>query len=179
MVAPTLVGALLVCDAGTDHEVNARLVEVEAYMGEDDPASHAHRGPTRRSSIMFAEPGHLYVYLSYGIHQCANVVCSPAGTASAVLLRAAIVERGAPTVRARRGEAVPTPRLLSGPGNLCRGLGIRLSDNDAGLCGDGRFRIETAASAVPVSSGPRVGITRAVERPLRFWWTNHPAVSRR
>ena len=81
------------------------MVEVEAYLGLEDPASHAHRGPTPRAAIMFGPPGHLYVYLSYGMHFCANVVCEPEGRAGAVLLRAAAVERGEQTVRARRGGA--------------------------------------------------------------------------
>jgi DNA-3-methyladenine glycosylase len=176
-VAPDLVGALLVADAGTADEVRARIVEVEAYLGEDDPASHAFRGPTPRSSIMFGRPGRLYVYLSYGMHHCANVVCGPPGTASAVLLRAAAVEGGAAAVRDRRGPTVAAARLLSGPGNLCRGLAIGAADNGADLCQAGRLRLEGAPDAPPLSSGPRVGISRAAERRLRFWWTGHPAVS--
>jgi DNA-3-methyladenine glycosylase len=176
-VARDLVGALLVVDAATPDEVRARIVEVEAYLGEDDPASHAHRGPTPRSSIMFGPPGHLYVYFSYGMHHCANVVCGPAGTAAAVLLRAAAVESGGPVVRARRGEKATGSRLLSGPGNLCRGLAIDAADNGVDLCRRGRLRLEPASPTPPLSSGPRVGINRAADLPLRFWWTGHPAVS--
>lgn len=179
-MAPELLGALLIADPGGGLEVRARIVEVEAYLGADDPASHAHRGPTPRASIMFGEPGRLYVYLSYGMHHCANVVCAPVGTASAVLLRAAVVERGEAVVRERRGAAtVATDRLLSGPGNLCRGLGILLTDNGADLCGAGRVRLAAAGGAVPVSAGPRIGISRAADLPLRFWWTGHSAVSGR
>lgn len=177
-MAPELLGAVIVADAGTADEVRARIVEVEAYLGADDPASHAFRGPTPRASIMFGEPGHLYVYLSYGMHHCANVVCAPVGRASAVLLRAAVVEHGEAVVRTRRGEAVPAARLLSGPGNLCRGLGIVIADNGADLLGAGRIRVLGDGGTVPVTTGPRVGISRAVQLPLRFSWTGHPAVSR-
>jgi DNA-3-methyladenine glycosylase len=178
-VARELVGALLVVDAGTPDEVRARIVEVEAYLGEDDPASHAFRGRTARSSIMFGPPGHLYVYLSYGMHHCANVVCGPEGTASAVLLRAAAAEFGEAAVRARRGRSDSGNRLLSGPGNLCRGLAIGLGDNGADLCGQGRLFLKARADPPPLSSGPRVGVSRAADVPWRFWWTGHPAVSLR
>ena len=178
-MAPGLVGALLVVDGGTVDEVRARLVEVEAYLGVADAASHAARGPTPRAAIMFGEPGHLYVYLSYGVHHCANVVCSPPGHASAVLLRAAAVEHGEAVVRRRRGPTAGDERLLSGPGNLCRGLALDLADNGADLCGGDRVRIEARRQTPPVARGMRVGITKAVEMPLRFWWSGHPAVSGR
>jgi DNA-3-methyladenine glycosylase len=178
-VARDLVGAVLIADPGTPDEVRARLVEVEAYLGEDDPASHAHRGPTPRSSIMFGPPGHLYVYLSYGVHHCANVVCGAEGTAAAVLLRAAIVDSGAAVVRERRSTPAGGDRLLSGPGNLCRGLAITAADNGLDLCGGGRIRLEQSPDVPALSVGPRVGISRAADLPLRFWWTGHPAVSGR
>jgi DNA-3-methyladenine glycosylase len=171
------VGALIVTGAGTAAEVGARIVEVEAYRGSDDPASHAFRGPTPRASIMFGEAGHLYVYFTYGMHHCANVVCAPAGTASAVLLRAAVVEQGEETVRARRGDLPARARLLSGPGNLCKGLGLTVADNGADLCRAGPIHLEARASGVPLQTGPRVGIRRAVDLPLRFWWAGHAAVS--
>jgi DNA-3-methyladenine glycosylase len=177
-VARDLVGASIVADAGTPEEVRARLVEVEAYLGGDDPASHAFRGPTPRASIMFGPAGRLYVYFSYGMHHCANVVCGPDGTAAAVLLRAAVVTAGEPVVRSRRGAAATSTRLLSGPGNLCRGLAIGRADNGTDLCASGRVHLERGTEQVPVSSGPRVGISRAADLPLRFWWTGHPAASR-
>lgn len=176
-MAPDLVGATLVVDAGTPDEVRARLVEVEAYLGLDDAASHAARGPTPRAAIMFGEPGRLYVYLSYGMHHCANVVCSPAGPASAVLLRAAALEHGEAVVRRRRGASVPRHRLLSGPGNLCRGLGLDLADNGADLCRGERLRLDARTDVPPTARGPRVGISRAAELPLRFWLLGDPAVS--
>lgn len=177
-VAHDLVGAQIVADAGSADEVRACIVEVEAYLGQEDPASHAFRGPTPRASIMFGQAGHLYVYLSYGMHHCANVVCGPDGAAAAVLLRAATVTRGEAVVRARRGPAATSERLLSGPGNLCRGLAIAGGDNGADLCRPGRLHLEARSGEAPVSSGPRVGITRAADLPLRFWWTGHPAASR-
>jgi DNA-3-methyladenine glycosylase len=177
-VAHDLIGAMIVADAGGAEEVRACVVEVEAYLGRQDPASHAFRGPTARASIMFGEAGHLYVYLSYGMHHCANVVCESDGTAAAVLLRAATVTRGEAVVRTRRGPAVSSERLLSGPGNLCRGLAIDVRDNGADVCGPGRIQLEARAGEPPVSSGPRVGISRATDLALRFWWTGHPSVSR-
>jgi DNA-3-methyladenine glycosylase len=180
-VAADLVGTRLLCDAGTDDEVQALVVEVEAYLGLEDPASHAHRGPTPRAAIMFGPPGHLYVYLSYGMHFCANVVCEPEGRAGAVLLRGAAVERGEAAVRRRRGAPAgpTTAALLRGPGNLGNGLGLTLADNGLDLCDPaGRLRFLGALAAPPLAIGPRVGISRAADRPLRFAWADHPAVSR-
>jgi DNA-3-methyladenine glycosylase len=158
------------------------IVEVEAYLGAADPASHAHRGPTPRAAIMFGPPGHLYVYLSYGIHFCANVVCEPEGQAGAVLLRGAVLEAGEEVVRGRRGRGGRRPAfasLLSGPGNLGAGLGLILADNGLDLCDPGsRLRLLGRETQVPLAVAPRVGITRAADRPLRFAWAGHPAVSR-
>ncbi|MHB8718136.1 MAG: DNA-3-methyladenine glycosylase [Candidatus Dormibacteria bacterium] len=175
-VAARLVGAVLEVDAGTPLAVRARIVEVEAYLGAEDAASHAARGPTPRSEVMFAEPGHLYVYLSYGVHHCANVVCSPPGVASAVLLRAAEVLDGAAVVEARRPATAPA-RLLSGPGNLCKGLHLGLADNREDLCGEGRLRIYERESEPVLARGPRIGISRATEAPLRLWDAASTAVS--
>lgn len=125
---------------------------------------------------MFGEPGHLYVYLSYGMHHCANVVTEPDGVAGAVLLRGAAVEVGEEMVRRRRGQ-VPASRLLRGPGNLCRGLDIGRGDNGADLCDVGRFTIAPAATPLTIVVGPRVGITQAPDLPLRFAIVDEPAVS--
>jgi DNA-3-methyladenine glycosylase len=188
-VARALVGAHLVCDPGTPDQVEAVLVEVEAYLGLDDPASHAHRGPVGRAAIMFGRPGHLYVYLAYGMHLCANVVCEPAEIAGAVLLRAARVVSGEAVVRRRRSapgrdrrrdgtRALATDALLRGPGNLGRGLGLSLADNGADLCAPaGRLRILPRVSPPPLQVSTRVGISRAADRPLRFAWAGDPAVS--
>lgn len=178
-VAEELIGATLVVRRD-GAEVRCRLVEVEAYLGTRDEASHARRGPTPRSRIMFEEPGHLYVYLSYGMHRCANLVCETAGTAGAVLLRAATVESGEALVRERRPACAAAERLLSGPGNLCRGLGIALADNGADLCApDAEIHLASGPVAPRVWRGPRVGISRNVDAPLRFAWAGHPAVSAR
>lgn len=181
-VARDLVGCSLLVDAGTPAEVRARIVEVEAYLGTEDEASHAHRGPTPRAAIMFGEPGHLYVYLSYGMHHCANLVTEVEGKAGAVLLRAAAVEAGEATVRARRSRGTapqrPAAALLRGPGNLCSGLGVDRSDNGIDVCAPGsRMAVLARPAPAPVAAGPRVGITRNAAPHLRFAWTGDPAVS--
>lgn len=180
-VAERLVGCLLVVDPGSGREVRARIVETEAYLGSEDPASHAFRGPDGRARVMFGPPGRLYVYVSYGLHHCANVVTEQDGVAGAVLLRAAAIDAGAELVAQRRRDAGaadrPPHRLLTGPGTLCRGLAIGAADNALDLCGGGRIVIE-AGEAVRVVRGPRVGITRNVDAPLRFCWADHPSLSR-
>ena len=181
-VARDLVGCTIVVDGGTESEVRAVIVEVEAYLGTSDPASHAYRGPTSRAAIMFGPPGRLYVYLSYGVHYCANVVTEADGTAGAVLLRAATVIAGEELVRHRRGTvgaAGPAAALLRGPGNLCQGLGIALADNGTDVsAADARVLVLAAARRPPLSRGRRVGISVAAEERLRFAWRGHPAVSR-
>ncbi len=193
-VARDLLGCRLVVDPGTPSEVVATLVEVEAYLGLEDPASHAYRGPTPRAGIMFGPPGHLYVYLSYGVHHCANLVTEVDGVAGAVLLRAAQVESGHAVVHRRRAapvsrraplaaaaaRVIPPHELLRGPGNLCRGLGIDLGDNGTDVCSTAS-RVELwpgDSRRPPIVRGARVGITRAADRPLRFAVRGHPAVSR-
>lgn len=178
-VAPELIGCGLVVDDGAERVI-ARIVEVEAYLGLDDPASHAFRGPTPRARIMFGEPGHLYVYLSRGIHHCANLVTERTGRAGAVLLRAAAVETGEEIVRLRRHAAagIDVEALLRGPGNLCRGLGLTRVDNGIDVCGHGaRVRVSARDNAPPVVTAVRVGINVAADRLLRFAWSGHNAVS--
>ncbi len=169
LVAPDLLGAVLTVDG-----VGVRLTEVEAYEGESDPASHAWRGMTARNAVMFGRAGHLYVYLSYGIHSCVNVVCGVEGTASAVLLRAGEVVAGEGAVRDRRGP-VPYRRLASGPGNLGSALGLTVADS--GLALDGVRASLVAGEGGRVMCGPRVGISRAVDVPWRFWLADEPSVS--
>jgi DNA-3-methyladenine glycosylase len=169
-VAPRLLGARL-----THGGVTVRLTEVEAYDGENDPASHAYRGPTARNDVMFGPPGRLYVYFSYGMHWCANVVCGPEGTASAVLLRAGEVVDGVSTARVRRGDR-PDEALARGPANLTQALGIDRSQD--GLELDGLLVLPP--DPVPtedVLSGPRVGVSLAHDVPWRFWLRGDRSVS--
>ena len=178
-VARDLVGCALVVDGGTPEAVVARIVETEAYLGTTDPASHAFRGPTPRAKVMFGPAAHLYVYFTYGMHNCANVVTEADGVAGAVLLRAAAVEEGVATVSARRGEATPAAALLRGPGNLCRGLGISRADDGIDLLDPGsRVHVERRAGSPPIAIGSRIGLRHATDRLLRFAWRGDPAVSR-
>ncbi len=178
-VARDLVGCALVIDAGTSHAVIARIVETEAYLGTSDPASHAFRGPTPRSRVMFGPAGHLYVYFTYGMHHCANVVTEADGVAGAVLLRAAAVEEGVAAVTTRRGRGATGAGLLRGPGNLCRGLGITRADDGIDLLDPAsRLHIDRRAGAPRIAVGTRVGLRHATDRLLRFSWLGDPAVSR-
>jgi len=159
-VAPDLIGAMLLFDG-----VGGRIVEVEAYH-HTDPAAHSFRGPTERNAVMFGPPGYAYVYRSYGIHWCLNFVCEPAGSASAVLIRALEPTEGLKVMRRRRG--MTDARLLcSGPGRLCQGLRITAAHN--GLALDRPpFEILARTGKVDVVAGPRIGITKAVDKPWRF-----------
>ena len=181
-MARDLVGCTLVADGNTESEVRALIVEVEAYLGMSDPASHAFRGPTPRAAIMFGPAGRLYVYLSYGVHSCANLVTEADGTAGAVLLRAASVIAGEQLVRNRRGTVGatgPAAALLRGPGNLCQGLGIELVDNGVDVTAAvARVVVLPSLQRPPLSRGRRIGISAAAEERLRFAWRGHPAVSR-
>jgi DNA-3-methyladenine glycosylase len=178
-VAGDLVGCALLVDTGTASAVTAQIVETEAYLGTDDPASHAFRGPTPRSKVMFGPPAHLYVYFTYGMHHCANVVTEADGVAGAVLLRAAAVVNGEAAVIARRREGIPDAALLRGPGNLCQGLGITRADDGIDLLDPAaRIHIAQRTASPPIAVGTRVGLRLAKDWPLRFSWVGHPAVSR-
>jgi DNA-3-methyladenine glycosylase len=159
-VAPDLIGAVLLFDG-----VGGRIVELEAY-DQTDPAAHSFRGPTPRNAVMFGPPGYAYVYRSYGIHWCLNLVCEPAGSAAAVLIRALEPTQGLAAMRRRRG--VKDERLLcSGPGRLCEALRITAAHN--GLALDAPpFALFAREGAVQVVVGPRIGITKAVEKPWRY-----------
>jgi DNA-3-methyladenine glycosylase len=161
--------------------VTVRLTEVEAYAGTGgDPASHAHRGRTKRNAIMFGPPGYAYVYFTYGMHWCMNVVCGLEGVASAVLLRAGEVVDGIATARARRPGVRKDVDLARGPARLCSALAIDRSTYGAYLLDGGPVRLEHAAAPVPpesVCAGPRVGVTGAHDMPWRFWIDGDPTVS--
>jgi len=159
-VAPELIGATLLVDG-----VGGRIVEVEAYDRED-PASHAFRGPTRRNASMFGPPGHAYVYRSYGIHWCLNLVCEGEGVPSAVLVRALEPTQGLEEMRRRRG--LEDPRLLAaGPGRLCQALAITGAHDGLPL-DEPPFELRDRDRAIEVVAGARVGITRATELPWRY-----------
>ena len=159
-VAPELIGATFLLDG-----VGGTIVEVEAYDHED-PAAHGYGGRTARNASMFGPPGRAYVYRSYGIHWCVNLVCEEEGSAAAVLVRALEPTHGLEEMRARRG--VDDPRALcSGPGKLCQALGIT-RDHDGLPLDRAPFRLVERSEAPEIVQGPRVGITKAVDRPWRY-----------
>ena len=186
-VAPDLLGRVLL-HRSAQGVVAVRLTEVEAYAGPDDPGSHAFRGRTPRTAVMFGPPAHLYVYFTYGMHWCANLVCGPDGTACAVLLRAGEVTLGRELARARRPSARSDRDLARGPARLATALGLDGAHNGAVVS------LETGAAAaregVQVSAdrragttrtGPRVGVSGpggdALAFPWRFWLDGEPTVS--
>jgi DNA-3-methyladenine glycosylase len=178
VVAPSLLGCWVVTDRPAG-QVALRLTEVEAYSGEGaDPASHAHRGPTPRAEIMFGPPGRLYVYFSYGVHWCANVVVGPEGRGSAVLLRAGEVVVGEELAFSRRPAARSARDLARGPARLTQALGIGPDDRGLDLLDpDSSVRLHGGPTPAGVSAGPRVGISLATDLPWRFWETGAPSVS--
>jgi DNA-3-methyladenine glycosylase len=161
--------------------VTVRITEVEAYAGTaGDPASHAHRGRTPRNAVMFGPAGHAYVYFTYGMHWCVNVVTGPDGEASAVLLRAGEVVDGLDAARARRTAVRRDVDLARGPARLCAALGLDRSVYGRYLLGDGPVRLRPAIRPVPpeaIAVGPRVGVTGAHDVPWRFWLASDPTVS--
>lgn len=182
--APFLLGATLSV-LGPTTAVSVRLTEVEAYLGEHDPGSHAFRGRTARNSSMFEAGGRIYVYSIYGMHHCANIVCGPAGSASAVLLRAGEVTRGVEAARARRPRAQRDTDLARGPARLCTALGLTRED-DGALLGEAGGRAHLALPEEPVAPamirrGPRTGVTGpggdGDAYPWRFWIDGDPTVS--
>jgi DNA-3-methyladenine glycosylase len=200
-VAPDLLGCVLEHETA-DGLVAVELTEVEAYAGRSDPASHAYRGKTARNAVMFGPPGHAYVYFTYGMHFCVNVVClGEEGSASAVLLRAGRVIAGEELARVRRtrGTTAIAPRdLARGPARLCQALGIDRSQNGADMVsagsplrmlsgagnparsavlapGDGTLILPATPSRIV--TGPRVGVSSAAEIPWRFWYDGDPTVS--
>jgi len=173
-VARDLLGAVLVCG-----DVALRLTEVEAYAGGHDPASHAFRGPTPRNAVMFGPGGHAYVYFTYGMHFCVNLVCGPQGQASAVLLRAGEIVAGLETARARR-PGVRDRDLARGPARLTLALGIDRELNGADVTrAESPLRVERGEAVRDdrVRRGPRVGVSTAAGLPWRMWIDGEPTVS--
>jgi DNA-3-methyladenine glycosylase len=170
-VAPDVIGCTLLVDG-----VGGPIVEVEAYDG-DDPASHGFRGRTARNAAMFGPPGHAYVYRSYGIHWCLNLVCGAEGVAEAVLVRALEPAHGLDRMRERRG--ISELRLLcAGPGRLCEALAVTGAHDGLPL-DEPPFELLRRLDSVPVATGPRVGISRAAELDWRYGLAGSPFLSRR
>jgi DNA-3-methyladenine glycosylase len=172
-VAPDLLGCVL------RHGVVAvRLTEVEAYDGEHDAASHAFRGRTPRNAVMFGPPGHVYVYSTYGMHWCMNVVCGKDGVASAVLLRSGEVVDGIEVARSRRLSAKSDRELARGPARLTTALGVGREQNGADLFDSSSLCLVPGPAAGRVATGPRVGIRgTSADWSWRFWIDGDPTVS--
>jgi DNA-3-methyladenine glycosylase len=180
-VAPDLVGRTLVRTT-PDGPIAVRLTEVEAYDGPNDPGSHAYRGQTPRNSVMFGPPGYVYVYFTYGMWFCMNLVCGPEGRASAVLLRAGEVLEGADLARKRRLSARNDKELAKGPARLATALGVDRALNGTDACGADESPLKVlAGTPVPsdqVLNGPRTGVAGdGGVHPWRFWAANDPTVS--
>ncbi|MFE5144583.1 DNA-3-methyladenine glycosylase [Streptomyces fagopyri] len=180
-VAPDLLGRVLV-RATPDGPIELRLTEVEAYDGPDDPGSHAYRGRTARNGVMFGPPGHVYVYFTYGMWFCMNLVCGPAGRPSGVLLRGGEVIEGAELARKRRLSARNDKELAKGPARLATALGVDRSLDGADACapegGPLTLLRGTPVGSDQVRNGPRTGVAGdGGVHPWRFWVTNDPTVS--
>ena len=169
-VAPDLIGATLLVDG-----VGGRIVEVEAY-DQEDPASHGHRGRTARNAAMFGPPGHAYVYRSYGVHWCLNLVCGEKGVPEAVLIRALEPTSGLDVQQSRRGVN-DVRALCSGPGKLCQALGVT-GEHDGLALDVAPFELEARAEIPEIVTGPRIGITRATELSWRYMSAGSPFLSR-
>jgi DNA-3-methyladenine glycosylase len=181
-VDPVTAARRLLGAALTGRGVSAMIVEVEAYGGPadgpwPDAASHSFRGLGARNWVMFGPAGRMYTYRSHGIHVCANVVCATDRVAGAVLLRAAAVEAGVDVARSRRGDSTRPAALARGPGNLCSALGIGMDDNGIDLF-DAQSPVRLTLRDEHVAlDGPRVGVSKAADRPWRFWLAGRPEVS--
>ena len=182
-VALALLGKLLV-RRGAGQRVAARIVETEAYLGEQDPAAHAASGRTARNAVLYGAPGHAYVYSIYGLHYCVNVSCLPDGVPGCVLLRALEPLEGLDKMRRNRGLEVSASihQLASGPGKLCQAFGItRAADNDCDLTRDDSSLglVDDGFQCGEIRVTPRIGIRKAVDLPLRFFLAGHACVSAR
>jgi DNA-3-methyladenine glycosylase len=183
-VARQLLGKVLVRQGGD--RLTARIVEVEAYLGEEDPAAHSAAGNTARTAVLFGPPGYAYVYFIYGTHYCLNVSCEPEGLAGSVLFRALEPLSGAEEMAAGRGIEIEDPKdlvkLTSGPGRLCEAFGIsRARDNGCDLtsAASSLWIGEDGYRARGIRVVPRIGITQAADKPLRYLLDGNPFVSRK
>jgi DNA-3-methyladenine glycosylase len=177
-VAPDLLGQVLV-HRSVDVLVAVRLTEVEAYGGADDPGSHAYRGRTKRNATMFGPGGHVYVYFTYGMYYCMNLVAGPAGVPTGILLRAGEVVEGVELARERRPAARQNRDLARGPARLTTALGVGPEHEGLDVCSGGPL-VVLADDPVPrtrVRTGPRVGLRGAADWPWRFWIDGDPTVS--
>ena len=176
-VARELLGKVIVHEQGG--LTAGRIVETEAYLGEDDQAAHSFAGLTERTRVIFGPPGHAYVYFSYGMHHCLNLVAEPAGRAGCVLIRALEPLEGLETMSERRPMAKKMRDLCSGPGKLTQALGVTLAHYGADVTrGELTVRAFRDEEAFRVAQGPRIGITRSADLPLRFWIRENEFVSR-
>ena len=178
VVARAVLGRLLVHDS-PQGRVSGLVVEAEAYRGAGDPASHAHRGRTVRNAAMFGEPGHAYVYFTYGMHHCLNLVTGTAGKASAVLVRALEPVDGGELMRERRGSVTALTRLARGPGNVARALGLTRAHDGLDLVGGPLWLsdLPPRRGGHRIARGPRIGIRVALDRDWRCFLEGHPCVS--
>ncbi|MBV9280475.1 MAG: DNA-3-methyladenine glycosylase [Chloroflexi bacterium] len=174
-VARDLLGKVL-AGRGEAGVLRGRIVEVEAYTGQSDPGSHAFRGATPRNRVMFGPPGHLYVYFTYGMHFCVNVVTDPAGVAGAVLLRALQPMEGIDLMRRRRGDR-PDVELCNGPAKLCQAFGITRRQNGLDLEGEDIWIEDDGFEIGDIAISTRVGLKEGRDLPLRFYLPGNPYVS--
>ncbi len=174
-VARELLGKILALDG-----VSGRIVETEAYLGEDDGAAHSARGITPRTRVIFGPPGHAYVYFIYGMYDCLNIVCEPEGIAGCVLIRALEPLTGLDQMRARRPVARRNEDLANGPGKLTRAMGIKMAHNGVDVTkGPITIHPPERAAKFEIATSPRIGITKSADLPLRFFIRDNRCVSRR
>jgi DNA-3-methyladenine glycosylase len=176
-VAGDLLGKVLVHNR-RGVVTSGAIVEVEAYIGESDPACHAAPGRTRRNEPLYGPPGHAYVYLNYGIHSLVNIITEAAGSPAAILIRALDPIDGLAAMRRRRGPVAGDHDLCRGPGNLTVAMGITLADNRVDLLGDRLFVEDRGVAVGEVAWSPRIGIRVGTEQPWRAFVLDHPAVSK-
>lgn len=175
-VAPRLLGCQLIRQVG-DQRIVVRIVECEAY-DQTDPASHSYRGPSKRNGVMFGPRGHLYVYFTYGMHYCANIVTGPKDHGSGVLIRAVEPVEGLELIRANR-PGISDRQLTNGPAKTAQALAIdfELSGHDLNQP-PLQLLVQPAVPATAITAGPRIGISRAIDQPWRFYLTGNPYVSK-